>query len=80
MQMGCLPDRLVVSFMSVMALFKSKRSITIQKHHLYTGNVNSEMSGDRINAFLHCGDVKVPLQLVNTRPCSIVPNSPVQRE
>ena len=25
----------------------------------YTGNVNREMSGDRKNAFLHCGDVLV---------------------
>ena len=32
-------------------------SIAIQKRHPYTGNVNSETSGDSKNAFLHCGDV-----------------------
>ena len=41
------------------ALFNPETSILIQKRHLYTGNLNSEMSGDSNNAFLHCGDVVV---------------------
>ncbi len=37
------------------ALFKSKTSILIQNRP-YTGDLISETSGDRENAFLHCGD------------------------
>ena len=32
-------------------------SIFIQECHPYTGNLNSETSGDSKNACLHCGDV-----------------------
>jgi len=39
------------------ALFNPKTSILIQKRHPYTGNLNSETSGDSKNAFLHWGDV-----------------------
>ena len=39
------------------ALINPKTSILIQKRHPYTRNLNSEMSGDSENAFLHCGDV-----------------------
>ncbi len=38
------------------ALFNPKTSILIQKCDPYTGNLNSEMSGDSKNAFQHCGD------------------------
>ncbi len=38
------------------ALFNPKTSILIQKCDPYTGNLNSEMSGDSENAFQHCGD------------------------
>ncbi len=31
--------------------------ILTQKRYPYTGNLNPETSGDRKNAFLHCGDV-----------------------
>ncbi len=41
----------------MLALFNPKTSILIQKRHPYTGNRNSEMPGNSINAFLHCGDV-----------------------
>ena len=36
--------------------FNPKTSISIQKHHPYTG-MNSETSGDSKNTFLHCGYV-----------------------
>ncbi len=39
------------------ALFNPETSIFIQKCHPYTGNLNSETSGDSKTAFLHCGDV-----------------------
>ncbi len=39
------------------ALFNPETSILIQKRHPYTGNLNSETSGDSKNTFLHCGDV-----------------------
>ncbi len=39
------------------ALFNPKTSVLIQRRHPYTGNVNSETSGDSRNALLHCGDV-----------------------
>ncbi len=48
------------------ALLNPKTSILIQKRHLYTGNPNSETSGDNKNAFSHCGDVLVPLQVLPT--------------
>ena len=38
------------------ALFNPETSIFIQKHHPYTGNLNSETLGDSKNAFLHWGD------------------------
>ena len=38
-------------------LTSSKTSIVVQKRHPYTGNLNSEVSGDIKNAFLPCGDV-----------------------
>ena len=37
-----------------------EKCILIQKRHPYTGNLNSETSGDSKNTFLHCGDVSVP--------------------
>jgi len=37
-------------------------SIVFQKHHPYTGNLNSEMFGDIKNAFLRGGDVLGALQ------------------
>jgi len=40
-----------------LALFNPKTSISIQKSHPYTGNINSQTSGDSKNAFLHCQDV-----------------------
>ena len=40
-----------------LALFNSETSVSIQKRHPYTGNLNSETSGDSKNACLHCGDV-----------------------
>ena len=39
------------------ALFNLETSILIQKSHPYTGNLNTETSGDSENTFLHCGDV-----------------------
>ncbi len=39
------------------ALFNPETSILIQKRHPYTGNLNSETSGDSKNACLHWGDV-----------------------
>ena len=30
----------------------------IQVHHRYTGNINSDTSGDSENTFLHCGNVQ----------------------
>ena len=39
------------------ALLNPKTSIFVQKRHPYTANLNSEMSGDSKNVFLHCGDV-----------------------
>ena len=41
---------------TVVALFNPNTSISIQKRHPYTGNLNVKLSGDRKNAFLHCGD------------------------
>ncbi len=41
-----------------MAVFDTETSILIENRHPYTGNVNSEMPGDRQNAFLHCGDAQ----------------------
>ena len=38
------------------ALLNPETSISIQKRHSYTRNLNSETSGDSKNAFLHCGD------------------------
>ncbi len=39
------------------ARLNPETSIVVQKHHPYTGNLNSAMSGDGQNAFLHCGEV-----------------------
>ena len=39
------------------ALLNPEMSLLIQKRHPYTGNLNSETSGDSKNASLHCGDV-----------------------
>jgi len=38
-------------------LLNPETSILIQKCHQYTGNLNSETSGDSKNAFLYCGGV-----------------------
>ena len=38
------------------ALINPEMSITIQKRHSYTENLNSETSGDSQNAFLNYGD------------------------
>jgi hypothetical protein len=40
-----------------MAVFNSQTSISIQKQHRCTGNLNSEAPGDSKNAFLRQGDV-----------------------
>ncbi len=40
------------------ALLNPATSTLIQKRHPYTGNLNSETSGDSKNTFLHCGDVR----------------------
>ncbi len=37
--------------------FDPKKFILVQKRHPYTGNLNSEMSGDSKYVFLRCGDV-----------------------
>lgn len=37
--------------------FQSRNVLFIQECHPYTGNLNSEKSGDSTNALLHCGDV-----------------------
>ncbi len=52
-------------FINQSALFNPKTCILIQKRHPYTGNLNSETSGDSKNAFLHCGDVLAHLQSFN---------------
>ena len=39
------------------ALLNPEISTSIQIHHPYTGNLNSETPGDSKNTFLHCGDV-----------------------
>jgi len=39
------------------ALLNPETSISIQKRHPYTGNLNLETSGDSKNAFLHCQDL-----------------------
>lgn len=41
------------------ARLNPETSIVVQKHHPYTGNLNSAMSGDGQNAFLHCGEVGI---------------------
>ena len=58
-----------------LALFNSETSVSIQKRHPYTGNLNSETSGDSKNAFLHCGDVSA---LVAHAGVSSVPHSQQQ--
>ncbi len=44
-------------YVSQRAVFNPKTSIFIQRRHPYTGDLNSETSGDSKNTFLHCGDV-----------------------
>ena len=44
---------------NLIALLKPETSVLIQKRHSYTRSLNLETSGDRINVFLHCGDVLV---------------------
>ncbi len=39
------------------ALINPETSVSIQKCHTYTSNLNSETPADSKNAFLHCGDV-----------------------
>ena len=39
------------------ALVNPETSVSIQKRHHFTENLNSETSGDSITAYLHCGDV-----------------------
>ena len=46
-----------VLVVDIMALFNPEISVLIQKHHPYTGNLNSETLGDSKNAFLHRGGV-----------------------
>ena len=43
--------------LSLSALFDPETYILIQNRHPYTGNPNSETSGDSNSAFLHPGDV-----------------------
>lgn len=50
------------------ALSSPKTSISIQKRHPYTVNLNSEMLGDSTNNFCHCGDVSAIF--VDTYSCS----------
>jgi len=45
-----------------LTLFKPETSISIQKRHPYTRNLNSETSGDSKNVCLHCGDVLAAVQ------------------
>jgi hypothetical protein len=40
------------------ALVRPEMSNLFSKRHPYTGNLDSETSGDSKNAFLHCGDVR----------------------
>ncbi len=39
--------------------FQPRNVYSIHKRHPYTGNLNTETSGDSKDAFLHCGDVLV---------------------
>ncbi len=43
------------------ALFNPETSMLVQKRHPYTGNLKSETPGHRKSAFLHWGDVAIPL-------------------
>ena len=54
------------------ALFSPKTSISIQKHHPYTGILNSEASGDSDNAFPHCGDVLGSSKCARDDTCSLM--------
>jgi hypothetical protein len=44
-------------------LCNPKMSTLMQKHHPYTGNLYSEMSGDSEKALLHCGHVSAHVKL-----------------
>ncbi len=53
----CHTVRVNMASASAPALFNDRKSTLVQKHHPYTGNLNSETPGDSNNAFLHWGDV-----------------------
>ena len=57
-QGGILGDDMVIfySIIPPLVLFNLEMSNSIQKRHPYTGNLNSETSGDSNNTLLHCGD------------------------
>ncbi len=48
------------------ALFNPETSILTQKRHPYTGNSNSDTSGDSKNACLRCGDVLGHIERLRT--------------
>ncbi len=52
--------------------FQSQNVYLVQKRRPYTGNLNSETSGDSKNAFLHCGNVLDAYHLHNGQPASQV--------
>ena len=59
----CLKSSLVSQQVWGNALFsKPETCIWIQTWHPYTGNPNSETSGDSQNTLLHCGDVSAAWQ------------------
>lgn len=53
--------RAVIPTCDVTAFFNPETSILILKRRPYTGNLNTETSGDSKKAFQHCGDVLVQL-------------------
>jgi len=69
----------VLSLSSVMmawsALSNPETTISIQKRHPYTGNLNSETSGDSKNTSLLCGNV-IELGTAATTSCGIMKQTP----
>ena len=54
---GCISMRSVICTVASQLFPRPKHVILIHIHHPYTGNVNSDMSGDIQSAFLHCKQV-----------------------
>ena len=54
-------------------LVNPKTSTLIHKRHLYTGNLNREMSGDSKKAFLHCGSVAALRDLRSRQGVELTP-------